>query len=103
MAEKPSGEKTEDPTPRRRLEARKKGTVAKSTDLAGAMTLLAATLVLPSAISKLGKALLGTLNEVPLTISTEISFGHVVQYLAAFVGPSILAIAPVIFSIMAVD
>ncbi|MCH7903883.1 MAG: flagellar biosynthesis protein FlhB [Armatimonadetes bacterium] len=102
MAEKPSGEKTEDATPRRRLEARKKGTVAKSTDLAGAMTLLAATLVLPSAIGKLGKVLLGTLNQVPLTISTDISFGQVVQYLAAFVVPSILAIAPVIFAIMAV-
>lgn len=48
MAENESGERTEDPTPKRRQEARKKGTVAKSTDLTGAITLMAATLAAPS-------------------------------------------------------
>lgn len=48
MAENETGERTEDPTPKRKQEARKKGTVAKSTDLTGAITLMAATLAAPS-------------------------------------------------------
>ncbi len=41
-----NGEKTHDPTPHRREEARRKGQVAKSQDLASAVLLLAALLVL---------------------------------------------------------
>lgn len=39
-------EKTEDPTPRRRQEAREEGNIARSTDLTAALTLLAAVLLL---------------------------------------------------------
>jgi flagellar biosynthetic protein FlhB len=49
MAEKPAGERTEQATPKRREEARKKGTVAKSVEVNGALTLLAAAMALPSA------------------------------------------------------
>lgn len=48
-------EKTEDATPRRRQEARKKGTVAKSQDLVGAASLFAILLAMPVAIRYLGQ------------------------------------------------
>ena len=37
------GERTEDPTPTRRSEARRDGNIARSQELSGAMMLLAAT------------------------------------------------------------
>lgn len=51
MSEQPAGEKTEEATPKRKQDARKKGTVAKSNDLVGALVLFALSLVLPGAAS----------------------------------------------------
>jgi flagellar biosynthetic protein FlhB len=44
----PAGERTEKPTPRRRQEARRQGQVARSTDLTGAVLLLAGAAALPA-------------------------------------------------------
>ncbi len=46
MAADDAGEKTEDPTPRRREEAREEGQIARSTDLTAAVALLAGLLLL---------------------------------------------------------
>ncbi|MBA4291404.1 flagellar biosynthesis protein FlhB [bacterium] len=54
MSEQASGEKTEDPTPKRKQDARKKGQVAKSTDLTGAVTLFAAAMAIPIAMGIVG-------------------------------------------------
>jgi flagellar biosynthetic protein FlhB len=66
-----SAEKTEDATPKRRREARRKGTVAKSTDLTSALVVLGLLIVLPSAISQLGTGFVhGTsagLSNIPLS------------------------------------
>lgn len=43
-----AGERTEKPTPRRKQEARKRGQVARSNDLTGALLLLAAAALLPT-------------------------------------------------------
>jgi flagellar biosynthetic protein FlhB len=40
------GERTEDPTPKRRIEARRDGNIAKSTELSGALALLVGTLLI---------------------------------------------------------
>jgi flagellar biosynthetic protein FlhB len=56
------GERTEDPTPKRRAEAREEGNVAKSQDLSSALMLLVITLALWFATLNMlgqGKALLG--------------------------------------------
>ncbi|MBS1716369.1 MAG: flagellar biosynthesis protein FlhB [Armatimonadetes bacterium] len=53
MAEESSQERTEDATPRRRSQARKKGTVAKSQDLTSASVVFTATMVAPSAFGML--------------------------------------------------
>lgn len=74
MAEQPAGEKTEDATPRRKQEARKKGTVARSTDLNGALVMLGVALVLPGAASQFGlgmmQALRATANSTPNELNT---------------------------------
>jgi flagellar biosynthetic protein FlhB len=48
--------KTEAPTPKKRQDAKKKGTVAKSTDLGPWLTLLVATYLLPMVIGSVGEA-----------------------------------------------
>jgi flagellar biosynthesis protein FlhB len=72
------GEKTEKATPKRREEARKKGQVAKSTDLNGAVIMLAGLFTLgitgPSIAQRLGESMTSTLKagagREPVTIST---------------------------------
>lgn len=61
-----AGERTEDATPKRKLEARKKGTVAKSTDLTGAITLLAAAMAMPMFARLVGE---GALTSFSRTVS----------------------------------
>ena len=53
MAEKPSGQRTEKPTPKRLREARRKGQIPRSPDLVGWFALLVATYVLPMMIGLL--------------------------------------------------
>jgi flagellar biosynthetic protein FlhB len=50
-------ERTEEATPRKRQEARRKGTVAKSVDLTGSLVLVALVLALPAAIGGMGAGL----------------------------------------------
>jgi flagellar biosynthesis protein FlhB len=57
MAEQPSGERTEDPTPRRKQDARKKGTVAKSTEIPGALGLFAIAMMLPGVTAKVDEVM----------------------------------------------
>lgn len=57
-----SGEKTEKPTPKKLDDARKKGMVAKSTDLNGALMILALLLVLPFAAQNFGMGMIQALK-----------------------------------------
>ena len=54
MAEGSAAEKTEEATHRRRLQARRKGTVARSSDLNGAIVLCALMLIFPYALGLIG-------------------------------------------------
>jgi flagellar biosynthetic protein FlhB len=91
------GEKTEAPTPKRRSEARRKGQVARSADLNGAVVMLAGLLALgavgPAAASRMGDALRGALVQAsdPSVVSRG-SIGHVLSQAAA---AAALAVAPV--------
>lgn len=68
MSEKPAGERTEDATPKRKQDARKKGQVAKSTDLTGAVTLFAAAFAIPIAMGIIGEgAIPGFVSQVGAT------------------------------------
>lgn len=57
MAES-SQERTEEATPRRRRDARRKGTVAKSQDLVSALAILSLLIVLPTSLSMIGSGLM---------------------------------------------
>jgi len=93
-----AGEKTEKPTPKRRAEARNKGTVAKSNDLQGAVILLAGIVALgaagPGLAESLGQVMRGALLQIsdPSVVDTS-SVGSV---LGAALGPAARTAAPVI-------
>lgn len=102
MAEQSSGERTEDPTPRRKQEARKKGTVAKSTDLVGAIGLLAAALVIPSVVSGIGTALRGGLAQTLGEVPTQLSPVTIVGFTSEVATPLILACLPLMLTLLVV-
>lgn len=52
MASKPTGEKTEKPTPKRKKDSRKEGQIARTNDLGGWLMVLAATWLVPLTISR---------------------------------------------------
>ncbi len=97
MAEQSSStqERTEEATPRRKQEARKKGTVAKSTDLNGALGLLALALLGPAAAANLSKAMLegiaSTLYRMP---ARDLTPATVLGQAQAMAVPAVMAALP---------
>ena len=65
-----AGDKTEKPTPKRRTEARKKGQVARSMDMNGAIVLLASLMVLSAMAPKMVDSLKTMMSTTLMTIST---------------------------------
>lgn len=102
MSNQAAGEKTEEATPRRRQDARKKGTVARSTELAGAASLMVCALLLPSVVSGIGKGLMSAFHGAVATPPTQFSHRSALDYLTALMGPALLAMAPLIGALMAV-
>lgn len=64
MADNPTGEKTEDPTPKRKREAREEGNVSKSQDLSQAFTLFGSFLVLYFLFGNMFTSLQGKLRQL---------------------------------------
>ncbi len=91
MASSDSGEKTEDPTPKRRMDARRKGTVAKSTDLTGAIVLLAVGLAIPSAAGQLSSGLLLAFQRGMTIVPTEFSNASLMDSVWTIARPGMLA------------
>ena len=96
-------EKTEQPTPKRRGEARKQGNVAKSTEVNSAMVLLAGTILLYFFGAKILRHLHGLFESI-FTRSYEVSW-TVAHTHAQFVGMTRFAMAtaaPVVLGVMIV-
>lgn len=93
-----AGEKTEKATPKKRDEARKKGTVARSQDLQGAVVLLAGLLTLgavgPSVAGRMGDAMRGSLTQIadPSVVSIN-GVGTLLTGVLTSVGLAVLPIA----------
>ncbi len=102
MPEQPAGEKTEDASPRRRQDARKKGTVAKSQDLIGALALLACSFLLPGVIQNFATSLMIGLQGGLLRQPSDLSNGSLSRYIGSILGPAVLSILPLIFGMMVV-
>jgi flagellar biosynthetic protein FlhB len=95
-------EKTETATAKHKLEARKQGTVAKSTDLTHACGILMLLLVLPIAISSLSVGLVdgfrGWLGNLP----TQISVGQAMNFSSDVFHPILPGLALIVLSGMGV-
>lgn len=94
MAGQDSGDKTEKPTPKKLRDARRKGDVAKSKDLAPAFTLIVFTLVMVGGAGFLLQAL-ATLFDTTIATATSRSFGDAAS-LIAWDGLRVLLIASAI-------
>jgi flagellar biosynthesis protein FlhB len=97
-----SQERTEEATPRRRLEARRKGTVARSAELNNALVMCALIFVLPFAIGNLGTAFLQSMSYGLREIPRDPSFANLTKHWIAVLQPSLLALLPIIGTAMIV-
>ncbi|MCA0360466.1 MAG: EscU/YscU/HrcU family type III secretion system export apparatus switch protein [Armatimonadetes bacterium] len=102
MAEGQAGERTEDATPRRKQEARKKGTVAKSTDLTGALALLAASFLLPPVVTMLGRESFGALVNVVSRAPHDVESHSLMQFGMATGAPLALATIPLFAGLLVI-
>lgn len=102
MAEQPSGERTEEATPKRRQDARKKGTVAKSTDLVGAAGLLAVALFVPGMVQAFGQGSLEVLSNTVARTPQDLSPHSMVSYASAVAAPLAFAALPLLLILLVV-
>ena len=98
-----ASDKTEKATPKKRQEARKKGQVAKSNDLNGAVVMMAALFALSATAPHLVATLQTSLREAFQLIATPGVVDHrgLGPLLSEQVGSAALAAAPVIFTCVA--
>jgi flagellar biosynthetic protein FlhB len=95
-------ERTEEATPRRRLQARRKGTVTRSNDLNGALVLLALILVMPAALSKLAQGFMGAVTIGFRSFPTDLRFESVSHYVSAVLQPSLMGLGLILATTMLV-
>ncbi len=93
-----SGEKTEEPTPHKLQEARKKGQIAKSKDLTSSILLLVSFITLKSSASKIWTELTKLSSEIYNYIPQEVTPSlagflllNVLKYLAIMLAPIFIA------------
>lgn len=101
-AEGQSGEKTEKPTPKRLADARKKGQVAKSTDLVGALGLLALLSVIPVAASKFGPEMLVAFRTVLSQAPDQTDPHSLLQFTGMVARPGLMLLGVVMATAMLV-
>lgn len=86
-------ERTEEATPRRKQQARRKGTVTRSNDLNGALVLLALILVLPAALSKIAEGFMAGMSNGLRSIPDNVDFNSILGYFGTVVQPSLTGLA----------
>jgi len=89
----PAQERTEEATPKRRLDARRKGTVTRSADLTGAIVLLALIIVFPAALSALGSGLMKSVTTAFHIAPKELSVQTLGPYCLAVAQPAATGLA----------
>lgn len=93
-------ERTEQATPRRRQQARRKGTVAKSNDLTGSLVLMALIMVLPIAIGKIGEGLMAGMVVNFRHLPTELSQETLGQYCLNLAQPALAGLGMIVGTAM---
>ncbi len=92
MAANDGSERTEDATPRRRLEARRKGTVAKSNELLGSLVMAALIVVLPFVVTKIGTGAMEGLQQSIRRIPSELTLAGLGSHILEIAQPGLLAL-----------
>lgn len=87
-------ERTEEATPRRRQEARRKGTVTKSVELTNAVVLLGVLIAMPLIFSKMGGAMIAGMNRGLANMPQDASFGSLQSFVFSQLGPILGAFLP---------
>lgn len=100
MANDSAQERTEQATPRRRQQARKKGTVTRSADLTSAVGVVAILLALPMAVSNLGGSFVLGLNQSLSSIPMDVSNSTLSSFVWSALRPAAIALAPVVIAAM---
>lgn len=77
----PGGEKTEDATPKRRQDARKKGQAAKSTDLVSSISLLVCAMILPWLAGTSFEMLFTAFRSIQTLIPADLTDQTVIAYI----------------------
>ncbi len=95
-----TGEKTEDATPRRREDTRKKGQVAKSTDLVQALSLLVCAWMMPGICQAWIEMLIKTFRADFWSEKTQITADSAIEHMAAIGLPGIGLAGALIVTLM---
>ncbi|MCH8275577.1 MAG: EscU/YscU/HrcU family type III secretion system export apparatus switch protein [Armatimonadetes bacterium] len=95
MAEKPSQERTEPPTPRKRRKARRQGTVARSTDLTSSLVIFAIAIFAPLLASGLAIGLLEMMHTGLRVQDPSSGVGDVLGHVWATAAPAIIGLVPI--------
>ena len=102
MAEATGQERTEEATPRRRQQARRKGTVAKSHDLTSAIVIFALIMALPPLMSNLGRAMMLSFVESTQSLPRTLDFNEVRGQVWHCLQAPLYAFLPLLFLLMGV-
>lgn len=101
MAEQASAqERTEQATPKRRQEARRKGTVARSSDLSGAIVLVLLMFVMPAAMGNLGIGFLRGFSSAMASIPATIDHATLTAFAWRALEPPLMGLAPIVLTAM---
>ena len=95
-------ERTEEATPKRRRDARRKGTVAKSNDLTGSLALVASLFVLPTAVGMMGSGFMSGMRSCLENLPNTADLSTIGSHCGKILVPSIPGISLLILTIMAV-
>lgn len=95
-------ERTEEATPRRRLQARRKGTVTRSNDLNGALVLFGLVLIMPAALAKISSGFMASMTTGMQNIPSDLNFSSVLHYCAAVAQPALTGLALILATSMIV-
>src|SRR5205807_2541783 len=102
MAQETAQERTEEATPRRRLEARRKGTVAKSTELTSSLVVLGLVLTMPVAASQLGLGFMSGMQNGIRNIPTDLNFSSIKLYCWSVASPCLIGLGMIIATAMVI-
>lgn len=100
MPEESAQEKTEEATGRHKTQARKKGTVARSTDLTNAIVMVVLIALLPAIFGNIGNAFLQSVRASLGALPGDVEFSTIARFAVSALAPAAAALVPLIGAAM---